>query len=515
VGRGRQRPKAVNGWGWYRMTRVVVVGAGLAGLSAALALAVRRHAVTILEAGAEAGGHARRVEAAGARVDVGPTVLVDLDPLRALFALAGARLEDALPLVRLDPGLLATFAGGKSAGSGARLAFHADPARVLAELAALGPRAVADWQRLLDLGARADRLAAHYYARGDVTGPRDLAGFVAGGDVRLRELIPFARHGSLARLLEAQVATPELRALLAHFARFLGLDAGQAPAVTLVIPYLLATRGVFYPVGGVSAVAEAVLRLAAKHGAVLETGERAVGLDLADGRLRAVRTASGRRLEADGCVAAVDAGVTASWLPAAPLAARVARLAPTLAARVAWWVVEGRSPQEVHHRLHFGATSAEPLYVATPTASDPTLAPPGTSVIYALLHGPPGEAASGAFGERLREAVVEAGQWPGGRVLAHGVAGGAGACYGYAIGPGLFASFRLPQRVRGVAGLVLAGGSVFPGPGVANVVRSGLRAAALLDATPGAWEHAAPRPPLEGQRPDRGDRGWGWGRSRT
>ncbi len=465
------------------MSRIVVVGGGLAGLSAALALSARRHAVTILEAGAEVGGDARRVEAAGARIDVGPTVLVDLEPLRALFGVAGVRLEDALPLARLDPGLVATFGSGGS-GGGKSVALHADPARMLADLDhALGRRAVADWQRLLDLGARADRLAAHYYARGDVAGLRELAGFVAGGDVRLRELLPFARHGSLARLLNAEVATPELRVLIAHFARFLGLDARQAPAVTLVIPYLLATRGVAYPIGGVSALAKAIVRLAAKHGAALETGERVVALDVAGGRLRAVRTASGRRFEADGCVAAVDAGITAGWLPATPLAARVTRLVPTLAARIAWWVVEGRSPLAVHNRFHFGPGHAEPLYVATPTASDPTLAPPGTSVIYALLHGPPGEAASAAFGERLRAAVVEAGQWPDGPVLAHGVAGGSESCYGYAIGPGLFASFRLAQRVAGIPNLVLAGGSVFPGPGVANVVRSGLRAAALLDAT--------------------------------
>jgi phytoene dehydrogenase-like protein len=65
-------------------------------------------------------------------------------------------------------------------------------------------------------------------------------------------------------------------------------------------------------------------------------------------------------------------------------------------------------------------------------------------------------------------------------VLASGVAGGAHSCYGYAIGPGLLASFRPPQRVAGVPNLVRAGASVFPGPGIANAVRSGLRAAALV-----------------------------------
>jgi len=75
------------------------------------------------------------------------------------------------------------------------------------------------------------------------------------------------------------------------------------------------------------------------------------------------------------------------------------------------------------------------------------------------------------------------GHWPAGRVLAAGVTGGGVACYGYALCPGLLGSLPLSQRATGIANLWLAGGGVFPGPGVANVLRSGLRAAALADAT--------------------------------
>ena len=84
----------------------------------------------------------------------------------------------------------------------------------------------------------------------------------------------------------------------------------------------------------------------------------------------------------------------------------------------------------------------------------------------------------------VARAWTRGGRRPTGRVLAHGVAGGAAPCYGTAIGPGLFASFRPSQRVPGVANLVRAGGSVFPGPGVTNAIRSGLRAAELI--APGA-----------------------------
>lgn len=456
------------------MSHVVVIGAGFAGLAAATALAARGHRVTIVEADRDAGGEARRVEAGGAVVDLGPTVLSDLRPLRALASMAGVALDDIAALEALDPGMLVTFPDGGN------LALHRDPQRMSAGLRSLGPEAESDWARFLDLGARALRLAERYWAHGDVAGPRDLGRFLLAGGTGIVDLAPFVRSASLAGLLAGHVRTPELRGLLAHFARFLGLDARRAPAVSICIPYLMVSAGVWYPRGGMTELAQTLLALATKLGATLEPGTAVARLDVAGGRVGAVLTSSGRSIAADGVVAAVDARKTAGWLGGA--SRRLARLTPALAARVAWWVVEGRPPLRVHHALHFDAPGAEPLYVATPTVTDPTLAAPDTSVVYALLHGPAGLPADAEFAVGLRERIERASQWPEGRVRASGVRGGLESCYGYAIGPGLFSSFRPSQRVPGLPNLVRAGASVFPGPGVANVIRSGLRAAALVAA---------------------------------
>lgn len=458
------------------MARALVIGGGLAGLSAAVSLAARGHAVSLIEAGPAVGGKARAMAGAGVLVDVGPTVLTDLGPLARLCGEADLALEDTVALERVDPALLAVFPGGW------RLALHADPARLAAELAALGPHAPADWRRLLDLGARAARLAEYYYARGDAGSARDLIGFALGGGVSPRDLWPFARRPSLESLLAATIRTAELRRLLAHFARFVGLDAAAAPAVILLVPYLFATAGVWHPRGGMAALAATIAALATKLGAEIECDAPMDRLELAGERVAAAITRAGRRIPADVVVSAMDVKELARGLPAGSLGRRVARLAPALAARVAWWVLDAPPRLPAHHVLHLGATpEAEPLYVATPGITDAALAPPGGTVLYALEHGEPPLLLRDGFTRELRHAIEAAGQWPAGRVLAHGTAGGTASCYGYRIGPGLFSGFRPSQRVPRVSNLFLAGDSVFPGPGVANVIRSGLRAAALAD----------------------------------
>ncbi len=461
------------------MSRIAVIGAGFAGLAAGAVLAARGHAVTIVEARAAVGGLACRTVTSGARVDLGPTILTDLTPLRSLAERLAVPLEDLAPLNRLDPGFVAMFPGGIT------VPFHADPARMRSNIGALGSAAAADWDTFRALGGRALRLAEHYYARGDLRGPKDLLAFLAGGGVALRDVAPFLRHGSLANLLRATMRTPAVRGLLGHFARLLGADADTAPAVSLVIPYLLTQLGVWYPRGGISALAESIARAAETAGASVRLDEAVEGLETGGGRVTAVRTRR-QRLLVDACVSAVDLATTAGWTDDARLGRLAGRLRPAHTARVAWWLVTGGPARDIHHAFHFGAdAAAEPLYVAMPTCTDPDLAPEGASIVYALRHCPADQPVAPDFAERLRSAVAAADQWPEGRVLASGIFTDATSCYGYSVGASLFSARHPSQRAADPHNLVLAGKTVFPGPGVANVIRSGLRAAELAEAAAG------------------------------
>ena len=180
-------------------------------------------------------------------------------------------------------------------------------------------------------------------------------------------------------------------------------------------------------------------------------------------------------------MAAADAAEIGRWAPEIAMDRRSRPGRPALAARVAWWVLDGAA-EAAHHALHFDEAEEDPLYVCMPTVSDPDLAPPGRAVLYALTHGAPGRPAGPPSSRPRVGASRPRGTGRAGPVVEQGASGGSSSCYGDAIGPGLFASFRPSQRVRGLCNVVRAGGSVFPGPGVANVIRSGLRAALLTDA---------------------------------
>ena len=85
--------------------RVVVVGAGLAGLSAALHLAGRGRSVTVVERGAHPGGRVGRADISGYRIDTGPTVLTMPDIIDETFAAVGETTSDCLDLLPVSAGV--------------------------------------------------------------------------------------------------------------------------------------------------------------------------------------------------------------------------------------------------------------------------------------------------------------------------------------------------------------------------------------------------------------------------
>src|SRR5580698_3498147 len=110
------------------MKRIAVIGSGLGGLAAAATLAARGYSVEVFEKNAWLGGKAAQLAEGGFRFDMGPTILIQPSVLRRIFAEAGRRMEDYVPMVRLDPQWRCFFEDGT------RMDLKDDPLAMAAQL---------------------------------------------------------------------------------------------------------------------------------------------------------------------------------------------------------------------------------------------------------------------------------------------------------------------------------------------------------------------------------------------
>jgi phytoene desaturase len=495
--------------------RALVIGAGLGGLSAAIHLARAGCAVTVLEQRDAPGGKVRQLAEAGFRFDMGPTILTMPFALERLFAAAGRDLRDFLELVRLDPYYRAHFPDGTVFELSDSLA------AVLAQVRALSPD---DEPRYVAYLARAGRIwhevERHFLGRlfhswRDLLDPALLrAGF------RMDALT------TLSRRVARQIRDPRLRQLLTYQAIYVGASPDEVPATYALISYLELAYGVWFPKGGMYAIARAVERLCTEVGVTVRYDTEVSEIVVERGRARGVRTTVGEQLPADVVVSNADLHHTyGTLLRATPRRhmsdARLAALEPSSSAFIVYLGVRRTYPGLPHHTIVFSDDFARDLrelfvdkrplrepsfYVCAPSVSDPELAPPGCTALYLLAPAPaltgdvdwPGLAPR--YAERLLEraeafglpalradAVVK--RWYTPSDFARDYHGHRGSIFGLSARADQTAFRRPAPRARDVAGLYLVGGSTQPGGGVPMVVLGGALVAHTIcrDREAGRW----------------------------
>ncbi|SFT77351.1 phytoene desaturase [Geodermatophilus amargosae] len=481
-----------------RTDRVVVVGAGLAGLATALRLRGAGREVTVVERGDGPGGRAGVVTRDGYVLDTGPSVFTAPELVADTLAAVGERLEDRLTLVPLDTTYRAQFADGS------HLDVHADVDRFAAEVEALaGPAEAAALRRYLADLAELYRLQLTTFIDRNLDTPLDLLG---------PELWALARRGGFGRL-SSHVARffddDRLRRLFSFQALYAGVSPFRAIAAYAVIAQLDIGAGVWHPVGGIGAVPRAMAAAAGDAGVVFRYGATVEQLDVRGGRVTGVCLEGGERLPADAVVVTTD--VPEGLVPG------FRRRRPTYSPSCVALHLGVRSelPGQAHHTISFGAAweqvfdeltrtgrpmSDPSLLVSMPSRTDRSLAPDGGQVLSVVAPAPNLDPHSGgnpgidwdALTPRYREEVLgtlEARGWTGltdAIEVEHvdtpltwarqGMAAGTPFALAHTFGQtGPFRTPTLPRR--GPENVVLAGSSVQPGVGVPMVVISGRLAA--------------------------------------
>jgi phytoene desaturase len=481
--------------------RVIVVGAGLSGLSAACHLAGRGHDVTVLERDPQPGGRSGRLDVGRYRFDTGPTVLTMPDLLERTFAAAGVDMTGLLTLGRVDPMYRANFADGSVIH-----VRHGRDAMTEEIRATCGQREADAFGRFVDWLVELYAVEMPSFIDRNFDSAIDL----------MRAFGPAARLlrlGALRRLstkVGGFFTDERLHRLFSFQSMYAGLAPYEALAVYGVITYMDSVSGVYFPEGGMHAVPVALATAAEKAGAQFRYETPVESIVLAHGSTGAVRgvcLAGGELLRADAVVCSPDLPAAYRTLvPGLPTPRHVRRGRYSPSALVVHRGVRGELPTgTAHHNIYFGGEwdgafrsllregrlMPDPSYLVTvPTLGDPSMAPPGGHVLFALEPVPnlDGEvdwtveraAAAAELGARLAErgyptdveveVVVDPTDWQR-----------AGMERGtpFALAHRFFQSgpFRPSNVTSRAPGLVFAGSGTVPGVGVPMVLLSGRLAA--------------------------------------
>jgi phytoene desaturase len=482
------------------MHPVIVIGAGLSGLSTACHLSQRGYQVTVLEATDEPGGLCGQLRDGGFTFDTGPTVLTMPGIIADTLAAAGTTMSDVLPLRRLDPAYRARFADGST------IRVRAGHEAMRAEIATTSGPADADgFDRLTDWLTQLYEVEMPHFIDRNLGSPLDLLSAPAAA----AKLVRLGGFGRLDRSVRKFFDDDRLRRLFTFQALYAGLDPLRALALYAVITYMDSVEGVWVADGGMHAIPTALAAAATRAGVTIRYGAEVTEILRRPDRsgVAGVALAGGERLIADAVVCTTDtARAYRQLLPdlRPPRGVRKGNYAPSA---VVWHVgVRGvPSTETAHHNIHFGdewKESFEALIrarrlmpdpsrlVSVPSLSDPSLAPPDCSTLFVLEPVPNLSARLdwATAAEPMRENLhkfLDAEGYPTDIVTEHLVtprdwqAGGltAGTPFALAHTFAQTGPFRPANTTRHLPGLVFAGAGTTPGVGVPMVLLSGRLAA--------------------------------------
>ncbi len=375
--------------------RVVIVGAGLAGLSAAMRLAGAGRQVTVLERDAVPGGRAGQLALEGPsgtfRIDTGPTVLTMPNLIAAAFDSVGAQMSDWLELTPVAP-LYRSFYP-----DGSRLDVHANVDEMAEEInSVIGPDEAAGYRRYVDFVSELYRYEMTDFIDRNIDSPLDLL------TPNLARLFAIGGFRRLAPKVRQFLRDPRTERVFSFQAMYAGLSPYDALAIYAVIAYMDSVAGVYFPRGGMHAVPQAMAAAAQKHGVAFRYGTEVTRVETRGNRAVAVHTADGERIEADTVVLNPDLPVAyRDLLGRTPWSVRRLKYSPSCFLLLVG--SDASYSQIAHHNIHFGRSwkgvfreliderklmSDPSLLVTNPTHSDPSLAPDGKQIYYVLFPTP-------------------------------------------------------------------------------------------------------------------------------
>lgn len=478
--------------------RVIVVGAGIGGLSAAITLAAKGFRVTVLEKLDRPGGKMGEIRAEGFRWDTGPSVITMRHVYEQLFQSAGRDLNDYVELVPLRPVTRYFWRDGVA------LDAVADEDEMAATLERqFSKRDAEGYRRFMRYARRLHDVVSGPFLYRHKPTLRDLL------RLPVADVLKIDAFRTMHQAIRTFFDAPHLVQLFSRFATYNGSSPYRAPATLNVIAHVEMAQGAWYPRGGVFQLARAYERLAQELGVDIRYNTLAAEIQVSRGTAVGVRTADGQTVRADAVVCNVDYTFARQTL--LPPNGSREPLEPSCSGFVLLLGARGRFDALAHHNIFFTddyprefadifdrrIPPTDPtFYVCITSKTDPEHAPVGSENWFVLINAPylspafdwhsQGDAYAvhikaklGEWAARIcgasPEFTVERRLTP--QDLQDLYGGHQGAIYGFSSNTRLAAFARPNNRDPHIRRLYFASGSAHPGGGVPLVTLSGLAAA--------------------------------------
>ncbi len=380
-------PRTVSG----KTDDVVIVGAGLAGLSAAMRLAGAGRNVTVIERESIPGGRAGRISDRGYEFDTGPTVLTMPDLIADAFDCLGENMNDWLTLEPIAPLYRAFYQDGSV------LDVHSDATAMAAEIEKVIGASEADgYLKYVEFVTDLYKYEMKTFIDRNIDSPLDLL------SMDLVRLIKLGGFRKLAPKVGQYLKDDRTQRVFSFQSMYAGLSPYDALAIYAVIAYMDSVAGVFAPKGGMHALPVAMANAAAKHGVTFKYDTEVTKVRMSGNRATGVETSTGEFYAADVVVLNPDLPVAyRDLLGKEPWSVKRLKYSPSC-----YLLLAGSTAKYehiAHHNIHFGHSwagvfeelidkkqlmSDPSVLVTNPTYSDPGLAPDGKQVYYILFPTP-------------------------------------------------------------------------------------------------------------------------------
>lgn len=485
--------------------RIVVIGSGFGGLAAAIRLVQQGHEVVIVEKRDKPGGRAYVYEQDGYTFDGGPTIITAPWLIRELFERSGKRAEDYVSLVPIDPFYNIRFEDGSV------FRYTGRREEVIDEVKRFAPADVAGYLRFAEA---TEAIFAAGMALIDTPFERvtDMLRVVP-------DLVRLRADRSVAAFVNSYIRDPRLRQVFSFHPLLVGGNPFQSSSIYALIHTLEQRWGVWFAMGGTGAVVRALVRLFEELGGTIrmECEVEQILVDETTRRATGVRLSGGEIVAADAVVSNGDVAQTYMQLVPASVRRkntdrRMEGLRYSMSLFVIYFGTDRRYDDIAHHEILMGPryegllddifrkkklAGDFSLYLHRPTATDPSLAPPGCDSFYVLSPVPHlgGDTDWGEMAGPYRDAIVaylEERYMPGlsasivtERVIdprhfrdtLNSYLGSA-----FSVEPILTQSawFRPHNRSEDIGNLYFAGAGTHPGAGMPGVLSSGKIVAELI-----------------------------------